>query len=329
MPNEPEAVLESVVQMTGQRQLDSLAESLVSTVRQMVNAEQVEIFKIDNDLELEDAVENLTKQGFQVSYGALLECLRSRSTVRLSTQVFEQIAIPILLKDIVVMILWVTSDQLSEQDSQMLKGFSKVYENFLSIVIESETDPLTGLLNRKAFLPRLTKVAKLIKQEAIDCALDPASCDLSAKGYWLCIFDIDKFKVINDTFGHLYGDEILIDLVKVMKATFNELDSLFRFGGDEFVVILSKREKAEMLHLCESFSHKLSIHHGREVKVTISMGIIEINSIEEPSELLVKADKALYYIKETGRDRVGLYEDLVADGSIIPLKIEDDIELFQ
>ncbi|MEC4728556.1 GGDEF domain-containing protein [Shewanella sp. D64] len=328
MFNEPEAVLESVVQMTGQRQLDSLAESLVSTVRQMVNAKQVEILKVDTDLALDEAVTQLVLQSNETAHNVLLECLKRRSTVKFASNKLEQAATPIMLKDVVVMILWVTCEHISNQDEQMLKGFSKVYENFLSIVIESETDPLTGLLNRKAFLPRLTKAAKVIKQEAIDCVINPQTCDLSAKRYWLCIFDIDKFKVINDTFGHLYGDEILIDLVRVMKSTFSELDSMFRFGGDEFVIIMSKREKAEMLNLCEDFSHKLSIHHGREVKVTISMGIIEINCQEEPSELLVKADKALYYIKETGRDRIGLYEDLIADGSIIPLKIEDDIELF-
>lgn len=328
MTNEPEAVLESVVQMTGQRQLDSLAESLVSTVRQMVNADQVEILKVDNDLEWDELITQLVSLSAETAQGVLLECLKSRSTVKLSTKWLQQTATPIMLKDVVVMILWVTSEHISDQDMQMLKGFSKVYENFLSIVIESETDPLTGLLNRKAFLPRLMKVANGIKQAAIDCAIEPLTCDLSSRRNWLCIFDIDKFKVINDTFGHLYGDEILIDLVKVMKSTFSELDSLFRFGGDEFVIIMSKREKTDMLNLCEEFSHKLSIHHGREMLVTISMGIIEINCTEEPSELLVKADKALYFIKENGRNRVGLYEDLVADGSIIPLQIEDDIELF-
>lgn len=328
MPNEPEAVLESVVQMTGQRQLDSLAESLVSTVRQMVNAKQVEILKVDTDLALDDTLTHLVLQSNEAAYDVLLECLNRRAMVKFSTRILDQAATPIMIKDVVVMILWVTCEHISEQDEQMLKGFSKVYENFLSIVIESETDPLTGLLNRKAFLPRLTKAVKVIKQEAIDCAINPQICELSSKRYWLCIFDIDKFKVINDTFGHLYGDEILIDLVRVMKSTFNELDSLFRFGGDEFVIIMSKREKAEMLNLCKDFSHKLSVNHGREVQVTISIGIIEINCIEEPSELLIKADKALYYIKETGRNRVRLYEDLVADGSIVPLKIEDDIELF-
>ncbi|MFT5704416.1 MAG: diguanylate cyclase (GGDEF)-like protein [Shewanella sp.] len=328
MTNDPEVVLESVIQMTGQCQLDSLAESLVSTVRQMVIAEQVEIIKVDNGFVLDEAAIKEVLQSHDTVHGVLLECLKSRSIVKVSTYSLEQAAIPIMLKDVVVMILWVTSVHFSDQDIEMLKGFSKVYENFLSIVIESETDPLTGLLNRKAFLPRLMKVAKMIKQDAIDGAISPRTCDLSSKRYWLCILDIDKFKAINDTFGHLYGDEILIDLVKVMKSTFSKLDSIFRFGGDEFVIIMSKREKTEMLNLCEEFSHKLSIHHGLKIQVTISMGIIKINSIEEPSELLIKADKALYYIKETGRNRVGIYEDLVADGSITPLEIEDNIELF-
>jgi diguanylate cyclase (GGDEF)-like protein len=328
MTNEPEAVLESIVQMTERCQLDSLAESLVSTVREMVNVEQVESLKVDSHLEPDEVINNLITLSAESAADVLVECLKSCSTVKLSSGVFEQIAIPILLKDAVVMILWITSEHFSAQDVQMLKGFSKVYENFLSIVIESETDPLTGLLNRKAFLPRLIKVARLIKEELDDYAVTPQESALSSKRYWLCIFDIDKFKVINDTFGHLYGDEILIDFVKVMKATFSELDSMFRFGGDEFVIIMSKRNKAEMMKLCEEFSHKLSIHHGKEVQVTISMGIIEINSVEESSELLMKADKALYYVKETGRNNIGIYEDLIQDGSIVPLKIEDDIEIF-
>ena len=333
MTKGPAAVLESVVQMTDQRQLDSLAESLVSTVKQMVNAEQVKILTVNHDLEAEDAASQLILQADETAHEVLLECLKTHAAARVSTpireqQTLEQVAIPIMLKDVVMMILWVTSERLYEQDIQMLIGFSKVYENFQSMVIESETDPLTGLLNRKAFLPRLTNVTKIIRKEVIDCVIEPEKWTLNLTSYWLCIFDIDKFKLINDTFGHLYGDEILLDMVKVMKATFTEHDSIFRFGGDEFVVLMSKRRKADMLSLCKGFSHHLSIHHGREVKITISMGIIEVNSVEEPSELLIKADKALYHIKETGRNRVGVYEDLVADGSIIPLTIEDDIELF-
>ncbi|NRD75193.1 GGDEF domain-containing protein [Shewanella sp. VB17] len=333
MSKKPQAVLESIVQMTDQRQLDSLAESLVSTVMQMVKVEQVKILAVDPYLDRHAAANQLSLQADVSACHVFHECLKTHAVAQVSTplgepKTREQIAIPIMLKDSVVMILWVTSEHLCAQDIQMLIGFSKVYENFQSMVIESETDPLTGLLNRKAFLPRLMKVTQALRKAAIDGVIEPEKYQPSLQSHWLCIFDIDKFKLINDTFGHLYGDEILLDMVKVMKATFNEHDSIFRFGGDEFVVLMSKRTKADMLTLCEDFSHKLSINHGREVNVTISMGIIEVNSVEEPSELLIKADKALYHIKETGRNRVGLYEDLVADGSIIPLTIEDDIELF-
>ncbi|WP_076412897.1 GGDEF domain-containing protein [Shewanella sp. UCD-KL12] len=336
MRTELEVILDSLVQLTEQRQLESLTKSLISTVEQFVDPISVKIFDIQiANRELEEIAipKEFTVAANQHSFdkdelsdreqgsACFVKCVSSLSTCYSKDAVPAQIAIPITLNECVVKVLWVKLVQLTEVSINLLKGLAKVYENFLSIVIECETDELTGLLNRKAFERRLkladSNVFQLasVSEELVEC-------------HWLCIFDIDKFKSINDTYGHLYGDEILLDLVKVMESVFSQHDAMFRFGGDEFVLLLAPCTRTEMLARCLQFQSELSRFHGNKIQVTVSMGITQVSSDEQASSLLLKADQTLYHIKETGRNRVEVYEDLLAQGLLVEKKFQDDIELF-
>lgn len=334
MRSDVEVILDSLVELTEQRQLESLSKSLVSTVEQFIDPINVQFFNVRlahgacDEIVLPDefspnAAEYDADERDQAIHGArcFIECVQSRSTSCSFGMLPAQIFIPIILNDSVVKVLWVKLVLLSDESTNLLKSLAKVYENFLSIVIECETDGLTGLLNRKGFERRL-------KQSASNVAELNSVSGEQAKRHWLCIFDIDKFKNINDTFGHLYGDEILLDLVKVMGIIFTKHDAMFRFGGDEFVMLLAPQTKDEMITTCTRFQSELFSFHGQKMQVTVSMGVTQVLSGEQASSLLAKADLALYHIKETGRNRVEVYEELLSRGALVEKTFDDDIELF-
>ncbi|MDO9142236.1 MAG: GGDEF domain-containing protein, partial [Methylobacter sp.] len=138
--------------------------------------------------------------------------------------------------------------------------------------------------------------------------------------------DIDHFKQVNDDFGHLYGDEVLLTFSQLMGKCFRYNDFLFRFGGEEFVVILNLACRNTAMTIFNRFRESVANYHFPTVgRITVSIGLTRVDGVSMPTTQLDHADKALYYAKENGRNRVVLYEDM-----IIPAQnnIANDIELF-
>ncbi len=328
MNREPEAILDSVVQLTEQRQLDSLAESLVSTVSQMLSIDEVCILDVDKLTKRKgglDGQRNVSSASLAVSVKL---CIEQRREICFSNGLHQELAVPIIINDKLTKVLLVSAPLLTEQDRVLLRGFAKVYENYFHIVVESETDSLTNLLNRKAFLPQLyssVEIACDLLQEQAQASQD---ADEELK-LWICIFDIDYFKKINDTFGHLYGDEVLLQVSALMKQVFNPQDLMFRFGGDEFVILPAPRSRRALIELCQEFTQNLAqLQQERLGGIRISMGIVGIDPRVDPGTLLNQADNALYFVKGNGRNQVAFYGQLLAEGKLQRPEIEDDIELF-
>ncbi|BCV35518.1 MULTISPECIES: GGDEF domain-containing protein [Shewanella] len=328
MNREPEAILDSVVQLTEQRQLDSLAESLVSTVSQMLSIDEVCILDVDKLTKRKgglDGQRNVSSASLAVSVKL---CIEQRREICFSNGLHQELAVPIIINDKLTKVLLVSAPLLTEQDRVLLRGFAKVYENYFHIVVESETDSLTNLLNRKAFLPQLyssVEIACDLLQEQAQASQD---ADEELK-LWICIFDIDYFKKINDTFGHLYGDEVLLQVSALMKQVFSAQDLMFRFGGDEFVILPAPRSRRALIELCQEFTQNLAqLQQERLGGIRISMGIVGIDPRVDPGTLLNQADNALYFVKGNGRNQVAFYGQLLAEGKLEGPQIEDDIELF-
>ncbi|MXV13635.1 GGDEF domain-containing protein, partial [Xanthomonas sp. LMG 8992] len=108
--------------------------------------------------------------------------------------------------------------------------------------------------------------------------------------------DIDHFKRVNDTFGHLYGDEVLLLVAQLMQRAFRQDDLLFRFGGEEFVIVLRGVDRDTAVSLFERFRLAVAEHVFPQVgQVTLSTGIVELTHGRLLSEMLDEADKALYW----------------------------------
>lgn len=179
--------------------------------------------------------------------------------------------------------------------------------NMYSEILKHATmDALTGLNNRRQFEIRLNQEFATAKR----------------KNKKLCCMmtDIDYFKKINDTYGHIAGDIVLKKVASIIESQLREYDTASRYGGEEFCILLPYTTIEEAKFVAERLrkkveSEKIDISQAyseqKEVQVTISIGVSEFNehTILTPKDLYKKADEALYQAKEQGRNRVILYQN--------------------
>lgn len=121
----------------------------------------------------------------------------------------------------------------------------------------------------------------------------------------IILFDIDNFKLLNDSFGHLVGDEILQGVARVVKSNLRESDVLCRYGGEEFVILLENTDLNGGMIVAEKI--RLAIERTPELMdkaVTASFGVAEVLLSESNHSALNRADKAMYSSKSSGRNRV-------------------------
>ncbi|MCW8899244.1 MAG: GGDEF domain-containing protein [Gammaproteobacteria bacterium] len=207
-------------------------------------------------------------------------------------------------------------------DEHYVYTLLSAYNHQVHLLRNKETDSLTGLLNRQSFDSQLVKL-----HENFD--LENRAGDEPCK-FAFALLDIDFFKQVNDKFGHVYGDEVLLLFSNLMKKTFRDSDMLFRYGGEEFAVLLHHVD----LELAETILNRFrenteQFNYPMENKVTTSIGFCEFNNKIPLSSIIERADKALYYAKEHGRNKTFSFESLISQNKIQDTKINDgDIELF-
>jgi diguanylate cyclase (GGDEF)-like protein len=158
-------------------------------------------------------------------------------------------------------------------------------------------DPLTELLNRHGF----EEFYKRICAEEIRNEESPRSC--------VAIIDIDKFKEVNDTYGHLIGDEVLKSLATSIQDAVRQTDLVCRFGGEEFTVFLHRTAKNGARQLLERVRERVEKKllvktKAGQIRITVSIGIAECEVGESFAETLDRADQALYDAKARGRNMV-------------------------
>jgi diguanylate cyclase (GGDEF)-like protein/PAS domain S-box-containing protein len=169
----------------------------------------------------------------------------------------------------------------------------------------ADHDSLTDLYNRRRFEDELQREEERAARYHRDSAL--------------LLMDLDNFKAVNDGYGHVWGDELLRSVGKVLQARVRNTDVLARLGGDEFAVLLPEADGVRAVKLAEELLEvlrSLSVDSDRgEIRVTTSLGIVTIGAARAAgAEPLVAADTAMYRAKAEGRDRVAVYEP-ARDGS--------------
>ena len=204
--------------------------------------------------------------------------------------------------------------------AEKIACLARIYGSQVKLLDYSELDTLTRLLNRKTFDETFDRLLAASLEEVVDgLTSERRQLVADAVPAWLCVIDIDHFKRINDSFGHLFGDEVLLRMGDLMRKTFRTGDRLFRFGGEEFVVMLNAEDEAQAAKCFERFRISVEQHEFPQVgQVTCSIGFTAVSSRDVPTDVVGRADKALYFAKEHGRNRICGYEALLAEGAIAP-----------
>jgi len=192
-----------------------------------------------------------------------------------------------------------TQDLRAEVDARR-KAESKLIEM-------ATTDPLTGVLNRRAFSDQAQReVSRAFRYH---------------RSLTVILLDIDHFKQINDTYGHLYGDKVLVRTAELINTCLRSIDSHSRHGGEEFLVLLPETTEDEALLLAERLrvtleSASLETENG-SIHITASFGVASWESGEHNLQSAInRADKALYKAKHTGRNRVVVYRPEVENTTL-------------
>jgi diguanylate cyclase (GGDEF)-like protein len=202
------------------------------------------------------------------------------------------------------------ADQLLKPTQKMVAQVSSCYDELrqqcaqLLTFTELRTDPLTGICNRRALDESITdKIAMFNRYDS---------------GFTIVIIDIDHFKKVNDEQGHLYGDEILTCVAKLLDQNVRDTDQVTRYGGEEFVIIMPHTPLAG----AAIFANRLRERVAALIPVTISCGVATATSGDTQQSLLGRADSALYAAKKAGRNQVFMH-----NGEAIVSYLEEEADL--
>lgn len=231
-----------------------------------------------------------------------------------------------------------TEAPLAPPAQRQVAGILRIYRNFQALLDYSERDTLTGLLNRKTFDEAFYKIAEagagLLPMQAPALSDDDRrSQPLSAQPHFLGVIDIDHFKSVNDNHGHLIGDEVLLLLSRLMRAVFRFHDRLYRFGGEEFVVLMRCPGDHEAGLAFERLRSRVRAFAFPQVgTISVSVGFTQLRPGDTPGTAFERADRAVYWAKGHGRDQVCSHAALVARGDLVddlnPAGGVGDVELF-
>lgn len=163
-----------------------------------------------------------------------------------------------------------------------------------SLIEKSQTDALTGLGNRQCLNEKLPSLHK--------------NCLSKGGVYSLALIDVDHFKEVNDTYGHQVGDTVLSGLAKIITHFLHEDDQIYRYGGEEFLIVLPKTSIQEAFTALENLREKIAQHlfeiNNHKITLTISIGLDTLDNHKSYEAILKSCDVKLYEAKELGRNRI-------------------------
>lgn len=323
-------VVDSLAEITRYQDRELLERSLAITLSELFPSETFRLFRIAMAEDRIHAalvayahagviVSDLRSEQIQLSEAlieAVAQAIESRSVVEWPDQRegLMHIIYPLYNKhDEVSGVLLQRTPSPGFNNQRLTYGLLRIYSNYLVLLEESHRDRLTNLLNRQTLDTEVTKRLIAYTQNSQTPHTKRRNADKSLA--WLAIIDADHFKRINDNWGHLYGDEVLILLARLFERIFRQEDLLFRYGGEEFVVLFHAPDAETAQHVCERARHAVAEYQFPTVgQITVSIGATQVRDQGGVSMVIDEADKALYHAKESGRNQVHFFADLVAQG---------------
>ncbi len=184
-------------------------------------------------------------------------------------------------------------DHLSDEVTRANDVIHTLLEQVKTLEMKTSLDPLTKAFNRYALQEHLKTV---LEKEKLDFEM------------FALMIDVDDFKLINDRFGHIAGDKVLIFIAKLLKKTLRDGDRAYRFGGEEFIILLNRTDSAgaqlvaeRLLNLCRN---NKPLFQNQQIAVTLSIGLTKIVEGDTMDEIINRSDIALYRAKNNGKNRM-------------------------
>jgi diguanylate cyclase (GGDEF)-like protein len=335
-------LFDRLVDLTAIRDLELLEFSLLRTLHQYLSPLDLRIIRVNSDIEIKGEivfgaerciVKNEEAELDEEIKNILIKIEKTDSSEYTyeNTSGFRSIYKIHKTHTTILYLMVLNHDRVTRENRHLLIGLLEIFRNYVGLLGENITDSLTGLLNRKSFDRTIDKIYDLVPDEDIEPVSDDERREASDSLYWLVMLDIDHFKKINDRFGHLYGDDVLILLAKIIKNCFRDDDLIFRFGGEEFVLIIkcanATGAKQALKRLLENVSSYLFPQVGT---VTISAGAVCFKKNIFSATLLDYADQALYFSKRNGRNQVSFFEEMIEKGLTKEQEIKSGgVDLFE
>lgn len=343
-----------VADMTSQRDRDMLEISVADVLFRLLNAERLNLWRVAEDraglrgrllaglqrgesISMSDPTMDVRDWPLVADMPGVEHCCSTGMPVRLEPEsgCAYRHYFPLSNERQVIGVLEVEHmDPLDGQQEQLIDGMLRIYRNHLALLDYSEHDTLTGLLNRKTFddlyARRVSNQTLADNPERRITLVGRRRVSRPGETTWLAVIDIDFFKKINDRFGHVFGDEVLLLVARLMRTTFRANDTLFRFGGEEFVVLLAATDAAGARSAFERFRGEIEKFRFPQVgEVTVSIGYCRASKADTATRTFERADAALYYAKQHGRNQVRCFEELLKDGELTEKQENaSELELF-
>ncbi|MGC0150837.1 GGDEF domain-containing protein [Chromobacterium vaccinii] len=330
--NESKLILDSLVELTSQREQDMLESSLLSTLVEAMHVDRVELFTcrwVDNAPYLHRRLEALSGPGkpevretsddnWLPPPSFLYELLNRPDHDDCIQHTPTGLCLPLRCMGSITSLVIIHIPGEARINRAMLQAMARIHENFLRLLFEADRDMLTALHNRRKFDLRFYNLLASLQHPPTP-----------QPPHILALLDVDLFKRVNDQFGHMVGDEVLLLLSQLMQQNFREDDGLFRYGGEEFALLLKSSAEEEAEQALDRFRQTVERHAFPQVRnITISVGHTRIDPLLLPAQLIEQADRALYYAKGHGRNQVQSYEKLIADGRLARQTHDSPVDYF-
>lgn len=238
----------------------------------------------------------LTRLVFGLSYISLILAFQIASFE--GDRDVKAIFLDCVVAGIMIFCSYLGAKVLTRYTNEQAQSIHNSYLKQMELIQEAKTEPLTGLLNRRAMVDIL---GQAVYQEGV-----------TRTPLILAVIDLDDFKLINDSYGHSKGDEVLVTLADILSQNTPGNENVFRYGGEEFVLLFSGHPIAAVVEMIDKMHQEFREHHFDFLKgsqITFSCGIAEYaNSGWSTSEFFEKADQALYLAKSEGKNQNQIYE---------------------
>lgn len=196
-----------------------------------------------------------------------------------------------------VVCTFILSRSMLKSQQRHLRYIHQAYRRQSELVEELRIEPLTKLYNRSALEGDLTRIIVRAKSEKIQP--------------FVVMMDIDFFKKVNDRWGHLAGDEVLVRLSQIIRENIGSVRKAFRYGGEEFVLLFEDSIESSVVQITELIRQdfaSIEFPFAPEERFTLSAGIALLTQDMDEKQWIESADHALYYAKEHGRDQIKIFE---------------------